>query len=33
LIPPTKDIRSFVQKGATKALIDSMLKDMIWKRK
>lgn len=31
LIPPTKDIRSFVQKGASKALIDSMLKDMIWK--
>jgi 5S rRNA maturation endonuclease (ribonuclease M5) len=31
LIPPTKDIRFFVQKGASKALIDSMLKDMIWK--
>lgn len=32
LIPPTKDIRAFVQKGATKALIESMIKDTLWKR-
>lgn len=31
-VPPVKDIRLFLQRGGTRALIEACVKDMVWKR-